>query len=308
MGNEEEVKVTDEIEQMLTALGSPTSADSKTDKGDGDNEGETEEEKAARLAEEEKSANEAEETESAEAQRLADEEARKNETDEQRTAREEAEATALAEKEKVTLSQLEQERKDREKVEQDAESARLAEEEKKKNANKPLQLEEQDFIGDLDLDDLTHDKTAFNKILNAVYSKGVNDSKRIATEGVLNTIPEIVKHNLTLLTTLKEASDEFYKSNADLVPFKRVVAAVFEEIAAKNPDKKYSELMTLTAPEARKRLELHKEAVKKVSEEEKGKSPRLPGAKGGQRQSQSQRPNTSAIENEISAMNKAIGR
>ncbi len=289
MGNEDEAKVSDEIEQMLTALGDPTPADLNADKGDKDGE--------------EKSVDEAEE-----AQKLADKEAMENETDEQRTAREEAEATALAEKEKATLSQLEQERKDREKTEQEAENARVAEEEKKKKASEPLKLDEQDFIGDLDLDDLTRDKTLFNKILNAVYSKGVNDSKRIATEDVLNTIPEIVKHNLTLLTTLKEASDEFYKSNADLVPFKRVVAAVFEEIAAKNPDKKYSELMTLTAPEVRKRLELHKQAEAKAPNEDKEKPPRLPGAKGGQRQSQSQRPNTSAIENEIAAMNKAIGR
>jgi hypothetical protein len=157
---------------------------------------------------------------------------------------------------------------------------------------------------------LTKDKIAFNKILNAVYSKGVNDSKRIATEGVLNSIPDIVKHNLTILTTLKEASDKFYKDNADLTPFKRVVAAVFEEIAAKNPDKKYNELMGLVAPEARKRLELHKQTVKKEKElekEEEGKSPRLHGTKGGQRQTQTHKPNTSALEKEISEMNKSLG-
>ena len=315
---EGEVKVNNEIEQMLTALGDPTPEALKPDEDDGG--GETVEERIAREAaeaEEAKLSDEEKETkrkeaEDAEATRLANEEDRKNETEEQKQLREETEATAelekAKEKEKEALTKIEQERQERETAERAEEEKRKAEEEKKKKAEQPLSLEEQDFIGDLDLDDLVRDKVAFNKLLNSVYSKGVNDSKRIATEGVLNTIPEIVKHNLTLLTTLKEASDEFYKSNKDLVPFKRVVAAVFEEIAAKNPDKKYSELMNLTAPEARKRLELHKQAVNNASSEDKGKPPRLPGAKSGQRQSPSQKPNTSALEKEISEMNKTLGR
>lgn len=171
----------------------------------------------------------------------------------------------------------------------------------------PFILEDQDFIGDLDLEDTMRDKDALNKLLNAVYSKGVNDSKRVATESVLDSIPDMVKHNLTLLTSLKEASDNFYNDNKDLIPFKRVVAAVFEDIAANNPDKRYGELMNLVAPEARKRLELH--IVKKTKEEEKEeeRTPRLHGTKSGQRQSQSTKPNVSAIEKEISEMNKVIG-
>jgi hypothetical protein len=318
----DEKKVSVEIEEMLTALGDPASKEAKIDdEGDGEGE-ETAEEKAAResqevedakLSDEEKAAKQKEEDDAAaEAERLAEE--RKGETEEQKKEHEAVEAkeeAAKAEKkEKDALSQLEIERKDREKTEKDKEDARKAEEERKKKSEEPLKLEDQDFIGDLDLDDLTRDKTALNKILNAVYSKGVNDSKKIATEGVLNSIPDIVKHNLSLLTALKEASDNFYKENADLTPFKRVVATVFEEIAAKNPDKKYGELMNLVAPEARKRLELHQQAVKaeKKDGDEKGKPPRLHGVKGGQHRTPSQKPNTSALENEIAAMNKVIGR
>jgi len=316
MEKEGDSKVNVEIEQMLTALGDPTPESSN------DSDGETDEEKAARetaeaendkLSDEEKEAKKKEE-EKAETARLAEEEARKNETEEQKQAREEAEAAAelekAKEKEKEALTKIEQERQERETAEKAEEDKRKAEEEKKKKAEQPVSLEEQDFIGDLDLDDLVRDKASFNKLLNSVYSKGVNDSKRIATEGVLNSIPEIVKHNLTILTTLKEASDKFYDENKDLVPFKRVVAAVFEEIASKNPDKKYSELMELTAPEARKRLELHKQAAKKEKEGEKesGKPPRLPGVKSGQRQTPSQKPNTSSLEKEIEQMNSTLRR
>lgn len=287
----DEVKVNSEIEAMLTALGDPTPEALKPEEEEG--EGEIPEEKK-------ENTEEVPEEKEEENKEVTPPEENKEEKEEEV---EETDKDKIIENLRARLN---------EKLEEKPLVEKKEEEPKEKPADKkeePLKLEDQDFIGDLDLEDLTRDKTAFNKILNAVYTKGVNDSKRIATEGVLNTIPDIVKHNLTLFTTLKEASDTFYSENKDLVPFKRVVAAVFEEIAAKNPDKKYAELMNLTAPEARKRLELHKQAVKGEKPDDKGgKPPRLPGAKGGQRQTPSQRPNTSAIEKEISEMNSTLRR
>jgi hypothetical protein len=302
----DEVKVNNEIEQMLTALGNPTPENLKVDEEEDDKKDESSEDKKEEENKEEDSGEgEKKEKPSEEAPEEKKEDEKEEEQEEETDKDKIIEnlRQRLNEKSETPEKKETQEEIERKKAD---EAARLKAEEAKKP--EPLKLDEQDFIGDLDLDDLTRDKAALNKILNTVYAKGVNDSKRIATEGVLNTIPEIVKHNLTLLTTLKEASDNFYKENADLAPFKRVVAAVFEEIAAKNPDKKYSELMNLTAPEARKRLELHKQAVKNSTEENKGKPPRLPGAKSGQRQTPSQKPNTSAIENEISEMNKTLRR
>lgn len=181
------------------------------------------------------------------------------------------------------------------------------EEEPKKREFKeePLKLETHDFIGDEDLDDLVRDKDLFNKLLNSVYSKGVADAKKIATEGVLLSIPEIVRHNITLQNTLKEISKKFYEDNGDLAGFKKVVAAVFEEVAADNPGKDYAYLMDLVAPEARKRLGLSK--VAKREEREEKKTPRLPEKKGGARQTPS-KPNTSSLQSEIDEMNKSIGR
>ena len=164
-------------------------------------------------------------------------------------------------------------------------------------------LDETDFIGDLDLDDLTRDKTAFNKILNAVYSKGVNDARKLTSEKVLLSIPDIVKNNITLLSQLKEASDKFYTENKDLEPFKRVVAATFEEIAAANPGKKYEELMKLVAPEARKKLDLHKKA-----QPDSKPAPRLPQKDSNKRNVPNEKPNTSALQSELDEMNKTIRR
>ena len=168
----------------------------------------------------------------------------------------------------------------------------------------PLTFEAQDFIGDLDLDDLTRDKESFNKLLNSIYTKAVEDARKLTSEKVLLSIPDIVKNNINLLSALREASDKFYNDNKDLVPFKKVVATVFEEIAAENPDKKYNELMSLVGPEARKRLELHKKAVEPLDK----KPPNLPQKKGSSGKPDSEKPNTSPLQDEIDAMNKTMRR
>jgi len=226
---------------------------------------------------------------------------KKNETDEDK------QLADIEDKEKAALSKINADREVKEKAEE-KERLRL---EKEKKKNEPLKLEDQDFIGDQDIEDIIRDKDTFNKLLNSVYTKGVNDSKKISTEDILSSIPDIVKHNLNLLTLLKETSDKFYNDNKDLVPFKRVVAAVFEDIVAQNPDKKYTELMNLVAPEARKRLDLHKQVMRKEKNEKggekKGGGPRLPEAKSNLKHSL-QKSNPTSLESEISEMNKLLGR
>jgi hypothetical protein len=171
----------------------------------------------------------------------------------------------------------------------------------------PLVLGEQDFIGNLDVDDLVRDKDALNKLLNTVFTKGVTESRKLASEKVLLALPDIVKHNITLLSKLKEASDKFYEENKDLTPFKKVVATVFEEVASKNPGKNYEDLMKEVGIESRKRLELYKKAQGNDKGNNKGNPPKLPQKKGGNRVAPT-KPNISPIQNEIDEMNKTIRR
>jgi hypothetical protein len=279
-------EVNKEIEEMLNGLGDPTPESLK----DEEEEKQDEEDPEKKEEVEEKEEEEKEDTS----------EKKEEESPEKKEEEEEVDKDAIIDNLRKQLNERLGPVSEKEAEKKESEPLPKKEEE-------PLKFEDQDFVGDLDLDDLTHDKTVLNKLLNAVYSKGVTDSKKIATEKVLNSIPDIVKHNLTILTSLKEVSDNFYNENKDLVPFKRVVAAVFEEVASKNPDKKYGELMELVGPEVRTRLALHKQAVKEEKKEEERK-PRLPNAKGGPRHSPETKPNTSAISNEIAEMNKALGR
>lgn len=161
---------------------------------------------------------------------------------------------------------------------------------------------EHDFVGGSDLEELMRDPKEFNKLLNKVYAKGVMDSRNMASEKVLRSIPDIVKTNIETVTSLKKASDKFYEDNKDLAPFKKVVASVFEEVAAENPDRKFDQLLTQVATEARKRLELSRQAVQVPKD--KPKAPVLPKKKGTQARQSA--PELKGIEAELAEMDKVL--
>ena len=282
-----------EIEEMLNALGDKTPESASEKEEESDNE-EKEEEQKQEEKEGEKKDEEKKEEEEEEKEEAPDEKSDEKEEEEKEDEEKEDEEETNEPDEKDKIIEDLRRQINEQKVER-----------KEEPKEDPLQLDVQDFIGDLDPEELVRDKDSFNKILNSVYSKGVTDSKKISSEAVLRTIPDIVKNNINLFSALKKEADKFYRENEDLQPFKKVVAAVFEEISSTNPDKKYGELMAKVAPEVRKRLGLHKQAVEK--EKNEGKPPRLPGHKGNQRSTPS-KPNTSPLQAEIEAMNNSLRR
>jgi|GEM_PF-3894341 len=163
----------------------------------------------------------------------------------------------------------------------------------------PVKVEPLDFIGDLDIEDIVHDKDAFNKLLNSVFEKGVATAKDLSTEQVLRSIPDIVKSNISIQTTLKEASDKFYNENEDLKPFKKTVAAVFEEVSSKNPDKSLDDILAIVKDQSRDVLKLQRQAKKDDP------LPKLP-SKGSGKKADVHIPDISPMQNEIEAMNKTI--
>jgi len=177
------------------------------------------------------------------------------------------------------------------------------EEVKEEIKEEELTFENQDFVGDQDIDEILGDKDGINKLLNAVYTRGVTDSRKVVGEHVLRDIPNIVRTNVSLITEMAKARDEFFDTNPDLTPFKKVVATVFEEVASKNPDKGYKEVLVEVGKEARNRLDLHKKAAEKVSEE---KTPKLHNKKGTR--TSKEQPNTTPLEDELSDMNNVMRR
>ena len=160
-------------------------------------------------------------------------------------------------------------------------------------------IEEHNFIGDADLDDLTRDPKEFNKLLNKVYSRGVTDSRKLALE-TASSLPGVVENTVQVQQVMKTAVDEFYKSNKDLEPFKKVVGVVYGEKAQELSGKDLTEILSETAIEARKRLELKAPKV-----ESKPKvTTKLPRKKGSHQRTT---PDTKGgVESEIDSMNEAL--
>ena len=166
-------------------------------------------------------------------------------------------------------------------------------------------INDEDFVGEIDLDELTRDSGQLNKVLNAMYKKAVETARsdiRKGNETILRSVPDIVKTSAVTIKALEKASEGFYNDNKDLQPFKKVVAAVFEELASENPDKTYTEILSGVGDETRKRLDLHKKAV--VNERES--PPPLPRKKGSMERSQT-KPDTNPMLGELAEMDRVMG-
>lgn len=167
----------------------------------------------------------------------------------------------------------------------------------------PISFEPLEFISEEDIEGLMDDPKRFNKFLNDFREKIILESRKILGEGVLRSIPEIVKTNIKLNADMQKASDDFFSKNKDLKPFRRVVAAVFEEMSADNPDKTYDEILKDVGPEARRRLDLQEQAKQKNDDN----PPKLPKKVKGRGPKAEHKPKTSEIESEIAEMNKHLG-
>lgn len=168
----------------------------------------------------------------------------------------------------------------------------------------PLKFESQDFIDkDEDLEDLIRDPGKLNEVFNKVYQRAVTDTRKVLGEGVLRSIPDIVRASVDMMDKLKQMYTKFYTDNEDLKPFKKVVAAVFEEVATDNPGKDMMDLLPMVADDARKRLELHKQATQTTDT----KPPRLHTRKRRTALLED-KPNPDPLLNELDEMNSSIRR
>lgn len=166
-------------------------------------------------------------------------------------------------------------------------------------------LSDEDFLSGVDLDELTRDPKLFNELLNKVRKNALAIARAEAkknSEFVVRSIPDIVKNNVALTARLKKLHDQFYDEHKDLVPWKKSVGTVMEEMISEHPDKTYEQLLPEVATEVRKRLGLHKDANRGTGN---NPPPPPPRKKGGQRQQS--KPDTSDLAKEMDEMDKALG-
>lgn len=156
-----------------------------------------------------------------------------------------------------------------------------------------------DFVGDIDLEELTADKAKFNKFLNEAFKQFTNTFQPKMQEGVLRSIPDIVKQNVLVQASLRERTNQFYEDNQDLKASRKFVANLAEEMIAEHPDWDLDTLFNEVEKEARIRLELPKK--RKPGNKP---PPKNPPTKRGARQQP--KPDVSPLLKEIDAMNQDL--
>ena len=160
------------------------------------------------------------------------------------------------------------------------------------------------FVTEDNFETITSSPEGLNKVLNALYQKAFAKAKaEVAekTEGVIMSVPGIVKNSMGISAKLKSVSDQFYKDNADLVPYKKAVGLVYENLQSANPGKTIEEIIAEVGPKVREVLELRKEAVKPKDEND---PPPLHGVKGGPKPKS--KPNTDPFLKELEDMEKLV--
>ena len=138
-----------------------------------------------------------------------------------------------------------------------------------------------DFVGEADLDTILSSKDEFNKFLSSVVNSTINTT----TENIYKNLPSAVSSQVTQQNGLKAVVDEFYKENADLLPVRKTVAGVSNEVAAEHPEFTIEQIFKETETRTRAMLGLKKGEVPtekpETSVQSKPKKPALPGKQGG---------------------------
>jgi len=179
--------------------------------------------------------------------------------------------------------------------------------EKKPEEVKPEEpkIEDQDFVGDLDLDEVTRDPKELNKLLNSTYRKARTDAEK----AIITRLPELVNSQVELVNVLKKASEDFYTANEDLKSFPKVVKVVFDDIVQQNPNRTYEDVMKDVATETRKRLGLPEQKAKEENKvevkKEEHKAPNLP-SKGSGAGRPAKEAKTDDVQSQIEEMNRAL--
>jgi hypothetical protein len=128
-----------------------------------------------------------------------------------------------------------------------------------------------DYVGDLDMDDVTADKNILNNIINNAVQNAISHIQSMIPDvnAVTSSIPETVKVQVAQQNYIDRVVGEFYNTNEDLNPVKETVSQVAQNIAAEHPDYDLPKLFNEAAKLTRTLLRMP-EPVVKPPEEDKG--------------------------------------
>lgn len=123
----------------------------------------------------------------------------------------------------------------------------------KKAANQVLPFLKSDEV----FDEALKSAHNFNALLTSVVNTAVERSLRI--------MPQIASQIADSQITLKTSVENFYRDNQDLIPHKKYVGYVANEIAAQHPEWTLLQVLQETEKEARTRLRLARNATQQTT-------------------------------------------
>lgn len=149
------------------------------------------------------------------------------------------------------------------------EAARLAGP-KPVEAAKPVEVKPVEAIkfiaDDADIDEILDSREKLNELLNVVYNKAKEDSAVGSREGILTSIPSVIMSQVRQQLYIHKNIEGFFNEHKQLVPVKKTVGAIANEVAAEHADWSMPDVLKETANRAYKVLGLKQQ----VEEGKKG--------------------------------------
>jgi hypothetical protein len=156
-------------------------------------------------------------------------------------------------------------------------------------AHQPMTLEELVILEeDIDFDDVMNDRETFVNTMRSILGR----YRQVLAQDFARGIPGVVAQQVQQVTTLRSAVDQFYVENEDLLPIRKTVGAVANQVVAEHPDWQLPQIFEESAKRTRKLMKLNpKKKTKKVV------TPSF--AKKGKKSSRKPKPKVSKLQREI---------
>jgi len=163
-------------------------------------------------------------------------------------------------------------------------AAKLGEGKEEEETEEDVQAPSADaFISEDEFEKVLTDSSALNDVLHRVYERAFKD----AVNHVAKQVPVIVNSIVNSQLTLHSMVQEFYTKNPDLLPYRKFVGWVANQLQAQHPDWELQKLFGEVEKEVRKALKLTKSegtaeqarrrpAFAKAGGARPGKAPEIP--------------------------------
>jgi hypothetical protein len=119
--------------------------------------------------------------------------------------------------------------------------------------------ETQDFLGDLDIDEVVSKPELFNQVLNSAVSAAIGPMME-QLHALVTALPTLVQPAIRQTISMEKSIDQFYQAHPVLANFKQVVGLVANDLQTANPQATLDSILPQIADMAYAKLNLPAQA------------------------------------------------